>query len=44
LTISVCYSWETVGIDALFNNMYDWKGVWGKVGEVNSTKAYTINY
>jgi hypothetical protein len=30
----------TVGLDASFNNMQDWKEIREKAGEGNSTKAY----
>jgi hypothetical protein len=32
-----------VGLDVLFCNMQDWKGIWEKAHEVDSTKAYTTN-
>jgi hypothetical protein len=30
-----------VGLNASFDNMLDWRGIWQKVGEVNSKKALT---
>jgi hypothetical protein len=32
-----------VDLDTSFDNMYDWKGIWEKTVEVNSTKAYITN-
>jgi hypothetical protein len=46
LTVCACYLWEmtlNVGLDALFDNIYDWKAIREKKGEVNSTKACTVN-
>jgi hypothetical protein len=33
-----------VGLDASFDNTYDWKGIWKNVGETDGTKAYITNY
>jgi hypothetical protein len=41
MTISACYSWEmalNVGRDISFDNMWEWKGIRDKAGEVNSTR------
>jgi hypothetical protein len=46
LTVFACYSWEMAlyyGLDASFDNMYNWKGIRQKVGEVNSTNIYITN-
>jgi hypothetical protein len=43
LNIYACYPWEMTlkaGLDVSFDNMQNWKEIRGKVGEVNSTKAY----
>jgi hypothetical protein len=32
-----------VGLDASFDNMWDWKGIWEETGEVNNMKAYIKN-
>jgi hypothetical protein len=32
-----------VSLDASFSNMWDWKGTWEKVGEVNNMKACIPN-
>jgi hypothetical protein len=44
LIIYAYYSWEivlNVILDALFDNMQDWKGILEKAGEVNTTKFIT---
>jgi hypothetical protein len=44
-TVCVYYSWGVAlyfGFGASFDNMYDWKGIWEKGREANSTKAYNI--
>jgi hypothetical protein len=40
--ICACYSWKmalNVGLTVSFDNMWDWKGIGEKAGEVNNTKA-----
>jgi hypothetical protein len=42
LIISAYYSWELalkVGLDASFDNMWDWEGILEETGEVNSSKV-----
>jgi hypothetical protein len=31
------------GLYAPFENMYNWKGIWEKEGEIDCTKAYVTN-
>lgn len=43
MIIYASYSWEmglNLNLDALFDNMWNRKGIREKTGEVNSTKAY----
>jgi hypothetical protein len=32
-----------ISVDASFSDMWDWKRIWEKAGEVNSLKAYITN-
>jgi hypothetical protein len=32
-----------IGLDASFNDILEWNGIWDKTKDVNSPKAYTIN-
>jgi hypothetical protein len=32
-----------MGLDVLFDNIWDWKGRWKKAGDVTCMKAYVTN-
>lgn len=45
LTIRACYWWEiasNIGLDASFDNMYEWKGIREKARKVHSTETYKM--
>jgi hypothetical protein len=46
INICTCYSCEIalkISLNTSFDNMWDCKGLWKKIREVNDTKAYITN-